>query len=80
MRPFDARWLEAVGTILTTLRAMQKPLTARNYTRAPYTFQKPSTEPKDTLAHGIGTMTLVTWAWNWNRVLIPRRFKLAMRG
>ena len=41
-------------TILSTLRAMQQPLNARNYTRTPYTFQKQTDEPKDTLAHGVG--------------------------
>merc|ERR1712232_499928 len=33
---------------------MQKPLTALNVTKAPYTFQRSTPEPKDTLAHGVG--------------------------
>lgn len=53
-RIFDSRWARAVETILETLRAMQRPLTARNVTKAPYTFQRRTIEPKDTLAHGVG--------------------------
>merc|ERR1712125_85134 len=48
-RPFDSRWRQCISTILTTLRAMQKPLTALNVTKAPYPFQRSTREPKDTL-------------------------------
>jgi len=53
-RPFDARWQDAVRAIHDTFRAMQQPLTPNNYTLINYTYQRSSTEPKDTSAHGIG--------------------------
>jgi meiotically up-regulated gene 157 (Mug157) protein len=54
LRPFDSRWIKAIQAIVDTLKAMQQPLTVRNVTLAPYTFQRQTVEPKDTLAHGVG--------------------------
>lgn len=53
-QPFDARWREAVRTIMQTLKTMQNPLLASNVSQAPYTYQTSTMEPKDTLAHGVG--------------------------
>ena len=53
-RPFDGRWRAAVGAIIDTFRAMQAPLSPRNFTSVNYTFQTLTYEPKDTSAHGIG--------------------------
>eukprot|EP00940_MAST-03C_sp_MAST-3C-sp2_P002414 g2414.t1 len=50
----DGEWVAAVGVILRTLREMQMPLTADNFTLVNYTFQTETREPKDTFAHGIG--------------------------
>ena len=50
---FDEKWEQAMELILETFEAMQRPLTPDNFTQV-HTFQTQTSEPKDTMAHGIG--------------------------
>jgi uncharacterized protein len=47
--PFDAQWLEAERTFVQTFREQQ-----REHSRGPYHFQRPSTQPTETLLSGYG--------------------------